>query len=346
VVGPGPTFLLSTNENAAFKALNKLWADGASIARATAPFSVNGRAWAAGTFVVRGDPAALRAVAEATGVSLVGIGAGQVEASPLRRPRIALYQSYVVSTHNPDEGWTRWVLEAYGFDYKTVKDQDVRTGDLSQFDAIILPDQQQAEDILRGYAPGTMPPEYTGGVGAEGSANVKRFVERGGTLIAFNQASTFAMSQLGLPVRNAVENVPTSALLVPGSLLRTIVDNSHPLAYGMPREVSVMYYRRQATQQMAFAIVRPAGAGAPRGASTVGVPARFADSNVLMSGWGLGVDQYLAGTPAIVQVPVGNGNAVLMNFRPQFRDQARGTFKFLFNAMLLGSTTKAVKATE
>jgi hypothetical protein len=160
-----------------------------------------------------------------------------------------------------------------------------------------------------------------------------------------NQASTFAMTQLGLPIRNAVENVPSSALLIPGSLLRTRVDNRHPIAYGLPPETAVMYYRRQATQQMAFAIVPPVAGEDPRSASAVSVPARFAEKDVLMSGWGVGVDQHLAGTPAVVQVAVGEGTVVLINFRPQFRDQARGTFKFLFNSLLVNSTKKPARAT-
>jgi hypothetical protein len=344
VTGAGPTYLFSTQENDSFKALNRLWAAGATVLRAMGPLNVNGSTWPAGTFVVRADQSTLRPIAESTGVSFVAIGRQTVTAATLQRPRVGVYQSYVVSTHNPDEGWTRWVLEAHGFEYATLKDQDIRSGDLTRLDTIVLPDQQHADDILNGYAAERMRPEYVGGVGAEGAANLKRFVEGGGTLVALSEASTFAIAQLGLPVRNAVEQVPSSALLVPGSLLRASFDNKHPLAYGMPPEAAVMYYRRHARNQLAFAIAQPGSTGGA-GAAAVSVPVRFADTNVLMSGWGLGLDEHLAGTPAVVQVSLGSGRAILVNFRPQFRNQARGTFKVLFNAMLAGSTSMAKKST-
>jgi hypothetical protein len=344
VTGGGPAYLFSTQENDGFKALNRLWAAGATVSRATAPLNVSGGTWPAGTFVVRSDPTTLRPVAESTGVSFVGIGRQSVTTATVKRPRLGVYQSYVVSTHNPDEGWTRWVLEAHGFEYTTLKDLDIRSGDLTRFDTIVLPDQQHADDILNGFPVDKMRPEYAGGVGAEGAANLKRFVERGGTLVALSEASTFAIAQLGLPVRNAVEKVPPSALLVPGSLLRASVDNTHALAYGMPPEAAVMYYRRHARNQLAFAIAQP-GSDGDVGATAVSVPVRFADANVLMSGWGLGVDQHLAGTPAVVQVSLGSGRAILVNFRPQFRNQARGTFKVLFNALLAGSTSTATTST-
>jgi hypothetical protein len=339
ITGTGSSYLFSTRENDSFKALNQLWAAGATVSRATGPVTVSGINWPAGTFVVQAEVGTLRGIAESTGVSFVGIGRERVKAAALRRPRIGVYQSYVVSTHNPDEGWTRWVLEAHGFEYLTLKDQDIRTRDLSRFDAIVLPDQQRADDILNGFPADAMRPEYAGGVGVDGAANLKRFVERGGMLVALSEASSFAMEQLGLPVRNAVEKVPSSELLVPGSLLKTIVDTTHPLAYGMPSEASVMYYRRHARSQLAFATASPTSSGTSRDAPAVSTPVRFADSAVLMSGWGLGVDKYLGGTPAALQVSLGTGRVVLVNFRPQFRNQARGTFKILFNALLAGSTS-------
>ena len=36
---------------------------------------------------------------------------------PLKRPRIALYKSYVPSM---DEGWTRWLLEQFDFHYTSI----------------------------------------------------------------------------------------------------------------------------------------------------------------------------------------------------------------------------------
>ena len=38
----------------------------------------------------------------------------------------------------------------------------------------------------------------------------------------------------------------------------------------------------------------------------------------------------------------GRGRAVLFGFRPQFRGQPYGTFKFLLNAIYLGSAEKLI----
>jgi hypothetical protein len=339
VKGQGPVYLLSTRDNASFRALNKLWGAGLQVSRAHSAVNVGGQSWPIGTFVVRGDAAKLGPIAESLGVDFVGVADIPQNSVPVAKPRVGLYQSWQVTNHNPDEGWTRWILEDYGFDYKTLRDQDVRTGDLSGFSAIILSDQESFS-IVNGFAPGAMPPEYVGGIGAEGSANLKRFIERGGTLIMLSGANTFAIQQLGVPIRNSVESVPSTALYAPGSFLRGRVDTTHPLAWGMQPEVPLLYFRRGAPQQLVLEVVKPGPGGEKQVSQAVSIAAWFGDRNLLLSGWEVGADRYMAGTPALVQVKLGSGSAVLINFRTQWRGQTRGTFKFLFNSILMGGTEK------
>jgi hypothetical protein len=63
--------------------------------------------------------------------------------------------------------------------------------------------------------------------------------------------------------------------------------------------------------------------------------ARYIDGNPLRSGWLLG-PQYIAGKSALVEASLGKGRVVLFGFRPQHRAQTWGTFKLVFNAILLG----------
>src|ERR1043166_338043 len=100
---------------------------------------------------------------------------------PISRPTVAdvglaIYESHVPSI---DEGWTRWVMDDHVWTlssapyttgklkYQSLTDRNIKAGIPGKYKTIIIPDQTRAA-ILNGYRAGTMPPEYTGGLGAEG----------------------------------------------------------------------------------------------------------------------------------------------------------------------------------
>ena len=91
-----------------------------------------------------------------------------------------------------DEGWTRWILEQYKFPFKNLYNADIRGGHLREhYDSIILPDMSERQ-IIDGQRPGTIPERYAGGIGEDGVQELRDFVDAGGTLVAFNNASMFA----------------------------------------------------------------------------------------------------------------------------------------------------------
>ena len=106
---------------------------------------------------------------------------------------------------NMDEGWTRWVLEQYGFRSTRLHNADVKAGALNEkYDAIILPDQSLSS-ILEGNTAGTTRPEYRGGIGDEGVTALKKFVNAGGTLITLGAACDLAIEKFPVPVRESEE---------------------------------------------------------------------------------------------------------------------------------------------
>ena len=152
---------------------------------------------------------------------------------------MGLYRAWVPVI---DEGWTRWVLENYDFAPQTLRNGDIQAGRLRErFDVIILPDSGN-EEIMNGFAPGTISGEYVGGLGGSGAAALREFVQAGGTLVAFNDASLFAIAQFGLPVTNVLAGLKEDQFYCSGSLIQVeLNDMTHPAVWGLPRDPIVMF---------------------------------------------------------------------------------------------------------
>ena len=71
-----------------------------------------------------------------------------------------------------DEGWTRYVFDTFNVPYSSLKDPDVKAGNLdSKYDVIVLP-SQRGREIIDGNAAGSLPAEYVGGIGEMGVSNL------------------------------------------------------------------------------------------------------------------------------------------------------------------------------
>ncbi len=298
-------------------------AEGARVSR----LAVAAGEWPAGTFVIEGvGRDRVGRASEEAGVPFVGAASvPSGPTAPLSPSRIALYRGHV---SNMPEGWTRWVLDQYGFEYRNVGNDQIRAGSLDDFDILILPDQD-ADEILDGFGPGEMPEAYAGGVGTEGVAAIRRFVEGGGWVLALDHAVDFAIEHFELPARNLVAGVESQDFFIPGSLLRLDVNVTDPLAWGMPDQAIAFFVRSQSLELTGE--VGGPGVGEPV------VYASYAD-DVLASGWAHGADGYVTGRPAAVRVPVGEGTVVLIAFEPHFRGQPHNTFKMLFDPLFAAAS--------
>ncbi|MGC8792346.1 MAG: M14 family zinc carboxypeptidase, partial [Bryobacteraceae bacterium] len=239
---PGASaYALDGRLNDSFRATNLLLDRGAAVRRLH-------RAWRdrrPGDFIVSGPAAALAEVARATGVDFIPLEQDPADAArPVERLRTGLYRRY--SGGNMDEGWTRLLLEQFGFPYKSVMDAEIKKGGLRQdYDVFLLPDDSTARITgerreRQGEAPPPVeeeyPPEYRSGIGEEGVKALREFVEQGGTLITLGDASMFPVEKLGLRLRNLAAGKSSKEFWCPGSTLRVRFDPAHPLAYGMPEE--------------------------------------------------------------------------------------------------------------
>jgi zinc carboxypeptidase len=293
--------------------------------------------FAAGTYVL--DPAAARVGLRCDPPPSRIVTRERPRATrPLGRgPRIALYKPW---TANMDEGWTRWLFDQFDVPYVTLTDSLVRAGKLrDQFDVVLVSDMSLRE-ARDGMSASAVPPQYAGGLGVQGIAEVKRFVEAGGTLVLLDHASEIG-TEIGVPVTRIT--VPTrsesqseragagspehreqDALYAPGSILRVLVDRTQPIAFGMPDTAAVYF-----TNSVSFEV--PAG-------SPVRVVARYParGAEILLSGFLQGADA-IAGTAAAIDAPLGRGRVVMFGFRPQYRGQSYGTFRLVFNALLAGA---------
>jgi hypothetical protein len=252
-----------------------------------------------------------------------------VPVDTLKKTRVGMYKPWIASM---DEGWTRWILEQYHFNQRSIDNKSMRTSNLKEgFDAIILPSMSK-ETIIEGRGRREendmryfkeLPPEYTGGIGRDGVTNLKKFVTEGGTLIALSQACDFVSQEFELPVTNTLARTTRSVFNSPGSIIHLNVDTTHPVTYGLPEQVYAFV-----TDSIAFQTIPPG----PEMTRRVLVSFPDAAEDIPASGWILGAEQ-LERKSAVVVFGYGKGKIVLLGFRVQHRAQTDGTYKFLFNAI-------------
>ena len=320
-------YLFDGRLNDSFKVLNRLFDQDVEVTRLHETVSVGDEKFPAGAFVAAARSEELLAeIAQDSDVTFHALeGKLETEQGEVRRARIGMYQRYWGG--NMDEGWTRLVLEQYGFPYQTLRDKEITAGNLNErIDVLILPDDStdmiigdKTEDRLR---ENPAPPEYRSGIGEEGVEAIKEFVESGGTLVALNQACIFAIEKLDLPVQNILADKSAKEFYCPGSTLNATINTNHRLTYGMPDEALIFFWSGPTFR------VKPSFSN-----ERCEILVQYPERDILQSGWLVGEDQ-IARTAGMISVGYGEGSVVLFGFRPQHRAQTHGTFKLFFNALV------------
>ena len=307
-------FAIAPESNGAAKLVNRLLFDGHPVFRMGQTSLGADDALGQGTWVIPASESAREALSSEEAIASIR----PVHSRPdeglklMRPPRVGIYASYVPSI---EEGWTRFVFDSYGFKYASLVDSDIKESGLeSRFDCIIIP-HQRVRQLRRGFSSAHYAPRFSGGLGDRGIAGLRRFAERGGTIITWDDSSRLLVHHLKLPVSNPLARMSNSDFFAPGSLLKINVNNSHPIGFGMPDSAAALYMNGPAYQ-------------VDKG-DTI---ASFSEDETLLSGLLIG-QEHIAGLSALVSVPVGLGRIILFGFRPHFRAQARGTYKLLFNSV-------------
>ncbi|QYO67111.1 hypothetical protein [Leptolyngbya sp. 7M] len=234
--------------------------------------------------------------------------------NPLKTaPRIAMYKPY---TSSMDEGWTRLVFDNHQIPFSSLSNTDIRANRLN-YDVIVLASDNEST-IINGLSPSRYPDEFAGGIGTEGAANLKKFVENGGRLVCLAASCGMVIKQFGLPIKNVLDGLPRTEFYNPGSIVQLDLNRQHRIASGYAETTPAYFINSAAFEVTDSAKVR--------------IVASYARENTLLSGWMLGTDR-MAGKAALVETDHGKGHITLFAFRPQHRGQTWATFRLFFNAL-------------
>jgi len=357
VTGPSSPagYLISHRINNSFKVINRLLKANCDVYWLKKDRTVEGQDLGTGGIWVPSSAAARRVLdgaAKEFGVPVHAVAkAPSGEALKLRPVHIGLYDQY---GGNMPTGWTRWIFEQYEFPFQLVYPTTLDAGDLkSKFNVLVFPDGA----IHRGNAafsrgggrggftmpdPQSVPEDYRAWIGRvtddKSGPPLQKFIESGGSIVTIG-SSTSVAELFGIPVKNYLAEkgpdgkdrpLPREKFYIPGSLLKVNLDNTNPLAYGMPSQVDVFFDNSPVFRMEPNAELKRTSA-----------VAWFSGPEVLNSGWAWG-QQYLDGGTAVAEASVGEGKVVLLGPEVAFRGQPHGTYKLLFNGVYYGNASPAV----
>jgi hypothetical protein len=314
VTGAGRVLSLDPAENNTYRALNRAWRRGASVQFANGRYLVSGLSAADQDDLVKSLALVAERVAAASGATV-------------KKPRVGVFEPWSGSM---DEGWTRWVLEQYGFEFTALHPEDFKSPLTGKIDVVLLADD--ARIPTEGGAAGgrggrggggrggAVRPEYAARLTDADLGSFEQFIRGGGTLVCLNNASAFAIQQFKLPVKNVVAGLRSEDFFLHGTIVELQTDPSQLPMAGLTDKTPV------------FADSSPVFETQDGFKGTV--LAKYQESgSPLLSGYLIG-EKHLNGKAAALDVQLDNGHVVLLGFRPEWRGQPFGTFKILFNSVL------------
>ena len=338
-------YVIDWRQREAPRALGMLWDAGYDVRAARRTLGIGEKDYPVGSIIVlkgrnrdKMETIAndMQRIAAEAGVQIEGYDASRVDrgmdlasadARVIEKPRVVLMLDSPFSSETAGQIW-------YLFDQRVqwgidrVRGDNFSSLDLDEVDVLVLP---------------------PGNVGAlldsTQTARLQRWVRQGGTLVASESAAAqVTKERTGLTsaemvrVEGAKEDEPavdervytryedrsdsTNVSRISGSAFRAIIDNSHPLAAGMPDRMYTLKFGTDA--------IKPS-----RSMHSVGYYDRDA-SNLLASGFASDENQEkLAGNLFAGVQPMGSGKVVLLLDKTQYRMFWLGPTRLLINSIML-----------
>ena len=329
-VAGASVYRIDRQVNDAYRAVNRLLAQGARVTASQDAFYV-----AASTASV----AQLQKVSVDLGVSAEGVPGAVPAATPVRAPRIGLWDQYGGSI---ESGWTRWLLEQFDFPFERVFAPRLDAGNLhAAYDVLIFPSGGipptsgggrggRGGGRGGGPEPNAVPQEHRSQLGRVSTETtvpqLRQFIEAGGTVIAIGDSAANLAAALKLPIDDHLTEdgapLTRAKYFVPGSILSGKVDVTGPIAAGMSPRTDFFF-----DNSPVFKLGPGAAAAGIRVIATVDGP------TPLRSGWAWG-QRYLDGGILAMDAPIGKGRALLFGPEILQRAQPHGTFKLFFNGII------------
>jgi zinc carboxypeptidase len=320
-------------------------------------FTVDQRVWGRGTTIIPATAGLERRItqaAESLGLTVVGVPtAPQVARHELDLPKIALVHSWL-NTQN--EGWVRYAFDVLRIPYTYLSVQQLNRRDLlRQFNVIVLPYvSNNPQQIVNGL-PMNGPPipwrrsartpnlggldstdDVRPGIGLEGMTALNQWLAAGGVLIT-EGGTAGIFTEYG--VTRGVDIAPARQLRASGGIYRAQTkDPRSPIAYGYADTVAV-YFNQAPLFQVDTSTDIPEDQDpdltAQQARTRPRVVLSFHQKRDSLRLSGLLVNgEELAGRPAVLDAPVGQGHVVMFAIRPFWRWETQGSFALAFNAIM------------
>lgn len=273
-------YLIPWGSNSSAAALLSLFHQNIRVFSSDKTMTLNGKKFPRGSLIikVKNNPQdlhqRLEKLASETGAEIIathtswmdaGVSFGSGNVNFLKKPEIAM--AYHIPTSSYSVGWARYILEQqYSYPVTIMNTSQLGCFDLSKYNVLILPNTRRG---------------YTGTLGESGAKKIKAWVQNGGTLITFGQATHWLTEDkvdllatsrefkggksekkkkeeepkqkekkttpdLSQPFNVEKEIQPDEELpaSTPGAIMRVKLDTEHWLAFGYDGDANVMVSSR------------------------------------------------------------------------------------------------------